>query len=90
MASTTGHERMSVKEDTAAAAAKRARDAHATTRVVMAFPFSSIRISGDAEACRDLALLVEDLCDALSGKPDPEVLRELGARAGAIAEALAD
>lgn len=90
MASTTGHGRVNVKEEAAAAATKRARDAHATTRVVMAFPFSSIRMSGDVEACRDLALVIEDLCEALSGQADPDVLRELGTRAGAIAEALAD
>ena len=63
---------------------------HATTRVVMAFPFSSLRISGDAAASRDLALLVADLCHALADEAGTERLRELGERADALATSFAD
>ena len=63
---------------------------NATTRVVMAFPFSSLRISGDAAASRDLALLVADLCDALADEAGPELLRDLGRRADALAKSLDD
>jgi hypothetical protein len=63
---------------------------NSTTRVVMAFPFSSLRISGDATASRDLALLVADLCDALADEAGPELLRDLGERADALAKSFVD
>ena len=62
---------------------------NSTTRVVMAFPFSSLRIS-DATASRDLALLVADLCDALADEAGPELLRDLGERADALAKSFVD
>jgi len=71
------------------AMAKR-RVPNATTRVVMAFPFSSLRISGDATASRDLALLVADLCDALADGAGPHVLRDFGERADELARSVAD
>jgi hypothetical protein len=58
--------------------------------VVLALPLSSVRIGGNAAACRDLALLVADLCEALAAEAEADVLRELGARADALAGAFAE
>ena len=93
MSSTSGHQDAADhREPTEPATTTRTTHPvpHATTRVAMAFPFSSIKISGDAVACRDLALLVEELCDALAHEVTPDDLRELGSRARELAASLAD